>query len=49
VEFGAAYLLGGLAESMTAWLRGDLALTRDELVERSTELFVLVSEHVVDR
>lgn len=46
-EFAAAHLLGGLAETMTAWLRGDLAITRDELIERSTELFVLVAEHVV--
>lgn len=46
-EFAAVYLLGGLAESMTAWLRGDLAITRDELIERSTDLFVLVGEHVI--
>lgn len=46
-EFAAAHLLGGLAETMTAWVRGDLAITRDELIERSTELFVLVGEHVV--
>jgi AcrR family transcriptional regulator len=46
-EFAASYLLGGLAESMTAWLRGELALSRDELIERSTDLFVLVGEHVV--
>lgn len=48
-EFAAVYLLGGLAESMTAWLRGDLAFTRDELIERSTDLFVLVGEHVIRR
>jgi hypothetical protein len=46
-EFGAVYLLGGLAESMTAWLRGDLAISRDELIEQSTDLFVLVGEHVI--
>jgi AcrR family transcriptional regulator len=46
-EFAAAHLLGGLAETMTAWVRGDLAITRDELIERSTDLFVLVGEHVV--
>jgi AcrR family transcriptional regulator len=48
-EFAAGYLLGGLAETMTAWLRGDLPISRDELVERSSELFVLVAEHVVGR
>jgi hypothetical protein len=46
-EFAAAHRLGGLAETMTAWLRGDLAISRSELIERSTELFVLVAEHVV--
>lgn len=46
-EFAAAHLLGGFAETMTAWLRGDLAITREELIERSTDLFVLVAEHLV--
>ena len=46
-EFAAAYMLGGIAESLMAWLRGDVAMTRDELIERSTELFVLVGEHVI--
>jgi AcrR family transcriptional regulator len=46
-EFAAAHLLGGLAETMTAWLRGDLAISREELIDRSTELFVLVADHVV--
>lgn len=48
-EFSAVYLVGGLAESMTAWLRGELAISRDELIERSTDLFVLVGEHVMRR
>jgi AcrR family transcriptional regulator len=48
-EFAAAHLLGGLTETMTAWLRGDLAVTRDELIDRSTDLFVLVAEHVIER
>lgn len=46
-EFAAAYSLGGLAETMTAWLRGDLPITRDELIDRSTDLFVAVAEHVI--
>lgn len=45
--FAASYLLGGLAETLTAWLRGDLDIDRDELIERSTDLFVLVAGHVV--
>ncbi|HZC70720.1 MAG TPA: hypothetical protein VE442_08505 [Jatrophihabitans sp.] len=48
-EFAAAHLLGGLAETMTAWLRGDLRITRDVLIERSTDLFVLVADHVVSQ
>lgn len=47
VDFSAAYLLGGLAEVLAAWLRGDLEMTRDELIDRATEVFVLVAEHVV--
>jgi AcrR family transcriptional regulator len=46
-DFAAAYLLGGLAETMTAWLRGDLPITREQLVDRATELFVLVANHVL--
>jgi AcrR family transcriptional regulator len=46
-EFAAAYLLGGIAESLMAWLRGDVAMTREEFVERSTDLFVLLGEHVI--
>jgi hypothetical protein len=46
-DYAAAYMLGGLAETLTAWLRGDLPIGRDELVERATELFVLVAEHLV--
>lgn len=46
-EFAAAHLVGGLAETLTAWLRGDLVISKEELVDRSTELFVLVAEHVV--
>ena len=48
-DFAAAYLLGGLAESLTAWLRGDLPISRDELIERSADLFALVAEHVVSQ
>jgi AcrR family transcriptional regulator len=47
-DFSAAYLLGGLAEVLSAWLRGDLAMTRDELIDRATDVFVLVGEHAVE-
>lgn len=46
-DLAAAYVFGGLAESLLAWLRGDVAMTRDELIERSTDLFVLVGESVI--
>lgn len=48
-DFAAVQVFGGLAEAMTAWLRGDLAISRDELIDRSAELFVLVAEHVLSR
>jgi AcrR family transcriptional regulator len=48
-DFAAAFSLGGLAETMTAWLRGDLPITRDELIDRATDLFVAVAEHVIGR
>jgi AcrR family transcriptional regulator len=47
-RFAAAHLLGGLSETMTAWVRGELPITRDELIDRNAELFALVAEHVVD-
>jgi AcrR family transcriptional regulator len=46
-DFAAAHLLGGLAETMTAWVRGDLAISREDLIDRSTDLVVLVADHVV--
>ena len=46
-EFAALHVLGGLSETVTAWVRGDLAIDRAELTDRCTELFVLVGEHVI--
>lgn len=43
--FAATMLLGGLIESFSAWARGQLRLERDELVERSVEMFLLVGDH----
>lgn len=45
-HFAAVHLVGGLFETMNGWLNGDLNITRDELIERSTDLFVVVGEHV---
>lgn len=43
--FAATMLLGGLVEALTAWTGGRLALTRDELVGRCVEMFLLVGDH----
>lgn len=43
-RFAATHLFGGVLETLAAWLRGELPLTRDELVERNTELFLAVAE-----
>ena len=40
-------LVGGLAETLVAWLRGDLESSRDELVEDVTDLFVAAGEAAV--
>jgi AcrR family transcriptional regulator len=47
--FATTFLLGGLAETLTSWQRGDLAITRDELVERASEMFVAVAEYVISQ
>ncbi|MGN6606842.1 MAG: TetR/AcrR family transcriptional regulator [Jatrophihabitans sp.] len=48
-RFAAAHLLGGLSETLTAWVRGELPISRDDLVERNAELFALVAQNVVER
>ena len=45
--FAAAHLLGGLSETLTAWVRGDLPMSREELIDRSAELFAVVADHVI--
>lgn len=45
-ELTAAYMFGGIAEALMAWLRGDVAMTREELIDSCTELFVTLGEHV---
>jgi AcrR family transcriptional regulator len=46
-HFAALHLVGGLYETVTGWLAGDLRITRDELVDRSADLFLLVGRHLV--
>lgn len=49
IDFRATYLVGGLVQTLTVWLRGDLAMTRDELVEHTTDVFVLLGEDLARR
>jgi AcrR family transcriptional regulator len=45
-HFAAMHLVGGLHETITGWIDGTLPISRDELVDRSTELFVLVGGYL---
>ena len=40
VEITALMLAGGLAETLLAWLDGTLRVTREQLIEDCTDLFV---------
>ena len=40
-------LVGGLAETLVAWLRGDVESSREELVDDVTDLFVAAGEAAV--
>jgi AcrR family transcriptional regulator len=48
VEVAAAHLYGALAEALTSWNRGDLPVSRSQLIDESAELFVLVAERLAD-
>ncbi|MBF6349295.1 TetR/AcrR family transcriptional regulator [Nocardia flavorosea] len=49
IDFRATYLVGGLVQSLTSWVRGDLAITRDTLIDYTTDVFVLLGEDVARR
>lgn len=36
-------------QTLTAWLQGDLNLTRDELIEHTVDVFVLLGEDLADK
>jgi len=40
--FVATHLFGGVLETIGAWMRGDLDVTREQLVERNVDLFLAV-------
>ncbi|QKG21576.1 TetR/AcrR family transcriptional regulator [Actinomadura verrucosospora] len=43
LRFRAGYLVGGLVMVLGAWLQGQLAMTREELIDHTTDVFVLVT------
>lgn len=47
VEITALMLAGGLAETLLAWLDGTLRVTREQLIEDCTDLFVATGEGAV--
>ncbi|MFE3446329.1 TetR/AcrR family transcriptional regulator [Nocardia sp. NPDC059180] len=49
IDFRATYLVGGLVQTLTGWLRGDLPISRDELIEHTTDVFVLLGEDLARR
>jgi AcrR family transcriptional regulator len=44
LEPTAQFLVGGLAQTLTAWLDGAMSLTGEELVERCTRIFLAVGD-----
>ncbi|MEU4598160.1 TetR/AcrR family transcriptional regulator [Nocardia sp. NPDC023988] len=49
VDFRAIYLVGGLTQTLTTWLAGDLDLTRVELIDQITDVFVLLGDDLAGR
>ena len=49
IDFRATYLVGGLVQTLTAWLQGDLSMTREELIDHTTDVFVLLGEDLAGR
>ncbi|WP_433757134.1 TetR/AcrR family transcriptional regulator [Nocardia sp. CA-135398] len=49
IDFRATYLVGGLVQTLTAWLQNSLPLTRDELINHTTDVFVLLGEDLARR
>jgi AcrR family transcriptional regulator len=47
IDLTSLVLVGGLAEALMAWLRGELATSREQLIEDCTDLFVATGEAAV--
>ncbi|MGC7101951.1 TetR/AcrR family transcriptional regulator [Amycolatopsis lurida] len=44
LELDTEFLVGGLSQTLTAWLDGDLDFTEEQVIARCTAIFILVSE-----
>ncbi|WP_431964327.1 TetR/AcrR family transcriptional regulator [Nocardia sp. bgisy134] len=49
IFFRATYLVGGLVQTLTTWLQGELPLTKEELIDHTTDVFVLLGEDLARR
>ncbi|WP_246011098.1 TetR/AcrR family transcriptional regulator [Nocardia mexicana] len=49
IGFRATYLVGGLVQTLTSWLQGDLPMSRAELIDHTTDVFVLLAEDLAHR
>ncbi len=49
ISFRATYLVGGLVQTLSSWLHGDLPMSRDELIDHTTDVFVLLGEDLARR
>jgi AcrR family transcriptional regulator len=43
LRFRAGYLVGGLVMVLGGWLQGQLPMTREQLIDHTTDIFVLVT------
>ena len=49
IGFRATYLVGGLVQTLSSWLQGEIAMTREQLIDETTEVFVLLGEDLAGR
>ncbi|MFJ4658287.1 TetR/AcrR family transcriptional regulator [Nocardia sp. NPDC088792] len=49
IRFRATYLVGGLVQALDSWLQGVLPMTRDELIDHTTDVFVLLAEDLAEQ
>ncbi len=49
IGFRATYLVGGLVQTLSSWSQGEIAMTREQLIDETTEVFVLLGEDLAGR